>query len=171
MSSPLPGRDELLAALGGAMRAASGQSVLVSEATAERLGMNQSDLECLDVLHVEGPITAGRLADLTGLTTGAVTGLVDRLEAAGYVRRERDPGDRRRVIVRPLPEAVASIEPLYAPMEREMAALCARYSDEELALLLGFFDRAGAVARAHVARLRGGAPPVAARRSDGPALG
>ena len=145
------------------------QSVLVSQATAERLGMNQSDLECLDGLNVAGPIAAGRLAELTGLTTGAVTDLVDRLEAAGYGRRERDPGDRRRVIVRPLPTAIARIEPLFAPMAREMAELCERYSDEELTLLLDFFARAGQVALGHVARLRQGAASAGERRADAPA--
>lgn len=167
MSTPLPERVELLAALDRAMREASAQSVLVSQATAERLGMSQTDLECLDVLNVNGPITAGRLAALTGLTTGAVTGLVDRLEAAGFVRREPDPGDRRRVIVRPLPEANERIGPLYAPMAREMAELSARYGDEELRLLLDFFERAGRVALAHVARLRQGEAPTAASGGDG----
>ena len=166
MSSTLFDRDDLLAALDRAMRGASAQSVLVSQATADRLGMSQTDLECLDVLGLHGPITAGRLAELTGLTTGAVTGLVDRLEAAGYVRRERDPGDRRRVIVRPLPEAIERIGPLYAPMAREMAELCDRYGDDELKLLVDFFDRAGRVALAHVARLREGKPSTAASPKD-----
>ncbi len=169
MSSILPDRDDLLAALDRAMRGASAQSVLVSQVTAEQLGMNRTDLECLDILNVTGPITAGRLAELTGLTTGAVTGLVDRLETAGYVQRERDPSDRRRVIVRLVPEATERIGLLFAPMAREMAELCGRYSDEELRLLLDFFDRAGNVARAHVARLRQGAAPVGEPQHGGAA--
>src|SRR5919109_4685045 len=92
------GRAALLAALEREMRRMSGQSVLFSHAVAERVGMHPTDLECLGFLADEGPLPAGRLAELTGLTTGAVTRMVDRLERAGYVRREADPRDRRRVI-------------------------------------------------------------------------
>ena len=157
MSSETPKRGHLLRALDRELRLASAQGVLLSQAVADRLGVNQSDLECLDLLHLHGPLTAGRLAELTGLTTGAITGLIDRLEAAGFARRERDPDDRRRVIVEPTPEAVDRIAPYYASMGRAMNDLLARYGDEELDLLVDFLGRANLVAREETAKLRRGA--------------
>jgi DNA-binding MarR family transcriptional regulator len=72
----------------------------------ESVGLNPTDLGSLCLLLLNGPAPAGRLAELTGLTTGAVTGVIDRLEAGGFVRRETDPADRRRVIVVPDPSRV-----------------------------------------------------------------
>src|SRR6266849_3407784 len=69
------------------------------QAVADTLGLNRTDMRCIDILEREGRLTAGRLADRTGLTSGAVTTVIDRLEAAGYARRVRDTGDRRRVYV------------------------------------------------------------------------
>src|SRR5918997_2875361 len=77
--------------------------VLFNQAVADRLGMNPTDLQCLNMLLEAGPVAAGRLAEETGLTTGAVTGVIDRLERAGYAWRERDPKDKRRVAVHPPP--------------------------------------------------------------------
>ena len=149
-----PDRAALLGALDRAMLRVSGQSVLFSHAVAERAGMYPTDLECLGFLVAEGPLPAGRLAALTGLTTGAVTRLVDRLEAAGYVRREADPLDRRRVIVRLLPERTRAIAALFEPMTRAMADLYGRYGDQELAVILDFASRAHAVTQEQTARLR-----------------
>src|SRR5215813_7664872 len=106
------GRHDLVAALNRAMRDASGQGVLYSQAVAERLGINSTDLECLDSVVLRGPLTAGELADATGLTTGAITGVIDRLERAGFARRERDKDDRRRVLVRAQQAAIKRIAPL-----------------------------------------------------------
>jgi DNA-binding MarR family transcriptional regulator len=95
------------------------------------------------------------LAELTGLTTGAITGLVDRLERRGYARRERHPSDRRSVIVRPLSEnAERDLAPSYAGMSQAMAELMSRYSDEELAVVADFLTRAAAITAEQVARLR-----------------
>src|ERR671932_2430246 len=69
------------------------------QAVADALGVNRTDMRCIDVLEREGPVTAGRLAEATGLTTGAITTVIDRLERAGMARRTRDPDDRRRVLV------------------------------------------------------------------------
>jgi DNA-binding MarR family transcriptional regulator len=141
MSSRRKSRQELVAALNAAMRDASGQGVLYSQAVAERLGMNSTDLECLD--HVlRGPVTAGALAEATGLTTGAITGVIDRLERVGLVRRERDSGDRRKILVRALPAVEERVVPLFEPMERAAMAALSRYRDDELALLLDFLTRA-----------------------------
>jgi DNA-binding MarR family transcriptional regulator len=141
MSTKSKKRRELEAALNGAMRDVSGQGVLYSQAVAERLGINSTDLECLD--HISrGPVTAGRLAELTGLTTGAITGVIDRLERIGLARREHDPDDRRKTLVRILPAVLQRVMPLFEPMERSAMAVLSNYSDDELALLLDFLTRA-----------------------------
>jgi DNA-binding MarR family transcriptional regulator len=141
MSSKTKKRRELEGALNAAMRDVSGQGVLYSQAVAERLGMNSTDLECLDHI-LRGPVTAGRLAVLTGLTTGAITGVIDRLERIGLARRERDPDDRRKTLVCVLPAVLERVAPLFKPMERTAMAVLANYSDDELALLLDFLTRA-----------------------------
>jgi len=141
MSSKSKKRQQLEAALNAAMRDASGQGVLYSQAVAGRLGMNSTDLECLDHI-LRGPVTAGRLADLTGLTTGAITGVIDRLERIGLARRESDPDDRRKTVVRALPVVLDRIAPLFEPMERAAMAVLSKYRDDELALILDFLTRA-----------------------------
>jgi DNA-binding MarR family transcriptional regulator len=148
-------RAALVAALDRALRETSAQTVLFSQAVADRAGMNPTDLESLDILARHGPMTAGRLAELTGLTTGAITGLVDRLERRGYARRERHPSDRRSVLVRPLTEvAERDLAPPYTAMRQAMEELFARYSEEELAIIADFISRAAAITGEQVARLR-----------------
>ena len=88
-------RAALLQDLEEAMRRTSAQGVLFGQTVADVAGISGSDLDCMDFLNLEGRVTAGRLAELTGLTTGAITGMIDRLEKAGLVRRERDEADRR----------------------------------------------------------------------------
>ena len=92
----------------------------------------------MDILYLEGRVTAGRLAEVTGLTTGAITGVVDRLEKAGLVRRERDDSDRRKVFIAVVPEAAAKIGQFYVPMQAAMEKVFSAYSDDELRLLLRF---------------------------------
>ena len=171
MSRDVPTGAELRAALDQSLRKTSALSVLLSQAVADRIGMNPTDLEALDLLAMHGPIPAGRLAELTGLTTGAITGVVDRLEQAGYARREPDPTDRRRVIVRPLTEnAEREVAPLYVPLARAMEGLYGRYTDEELAVIVDFFTRVHDIALEQVARLRAEAPGArkrAPRSADG----
>src|SRR5690242_18094324 len=82
-------------------RYVSANSVMFSQAVADQVGLHPTDTECLDFLLLNGPSTAGQLAVYTGLTTGAVTAMIDRLTKAGYVRREHDEKDRRRVNVIP----------------------------------------------------------------------
>lgn len=147
-------RKELEAALNAAMRDVSGQGVLYSQAVADRLGIVSTDLECLD--HVaRGPVTAGRLAELTGLTTGAITGVIDRLERAGLARRERDGADRRKILVAAQPLVAERVAPLFAPMERHAMAALSTYRDDELALLLDFLTRARDAALTAMSELHG----------------
>jgi len=158
------GRDALLVALEQAMRKSSAQGVLFSQAVAARLGITSSDLECLDIMCLNGRVTAGELAAAMGLTTGAVTGVIDRLEQAGFARRERDPGDRRKVFVCALPAVERRIAPLYRSLQQTVAAEFASYTDKELALLLDFFTRAGRTMIAETAKLRSRAGDKAANR-------
>ena len=112
------------------------------QAVADRVGLHVTDLRCLNLLAQAGPLTAGELGQQLGLgTTGAVTRMVDRLEGAGYVRREADPRDRGRVIIRPVPERLATIAPHYQGMVSAWTDLLAGYSDEQLHLFLDLFDR------------------------------
>jgi DNA-binding MarR family transcriptional regulator len=121
-----------------AVRRSSAQGVLFGQTVANRVGLSNSDMECLDFLILEGRVTAGRLAEVTGLTTGAITGVVDRLEQAGLVRRERDENDRRKVFIAVVPENTAKIGRFYEHMQRAMLKVWNSYSDAELRLLLRF---------------------------------
>src|SRR5258708_23568286 len=116
MSTKTKRRRELEAALNAAMRDVSGQGVLYSQAVAGRLGMNSTDLECLD--HISrGPVTAGRLAQLTGLTTGAITGVIDRLEPPRPSRPERDAAGPRKTLGRQLPAVSERLAPTFLPLD------------------------------------------------------
>ncbi|MFB9267812.1 MarR family transcriptional regulator [Bradyrhizobium erythrophlei] len=120
------------------MRRSSAQGVMFGQAVANVAGISNSDLECMDILFLEGRVTAGRLAEVTGLTTGAITGVVDRMEKAGYVRRERDAVDRRKVFISVVEEKAAEIGKLYVPMQQAMQKVWSGYTDDELRLLLRF---------------------------------
>jgi DNA-binding MarR family transcriptional regulator len=148
------GRAALLEQLETAQRLASAQGVLFGQAVSERMGIAGSDLECLDILQLEGRVTAGRLAEATGLTTGAITGVVDRLEKAGLVRRERDETDRRKVFVVINPANVAEIGKFYESMQRMMHKNWSAYTDDELRLLLRFANESHATLLAVTAELK-----------------
>lgn len=150
-----PDRASIIARLDIALRAASAQGLLVSQAVADKIGLGTTDLECLDLIQLRGPLSAGDLARATGLTSGAVTGLIDRLERAGYVMRTNDPTDRRKVLVRVRPENIGPIIALYQPMQESMNRLCAGYTEAELELIAGFTERGLEVGREQVARIRG----------------
>ncbi|MBR1267424.1 MarR family transcriptional regulator [Bradyrhizobium sp. AUGA SZCCT0222] len=135
-------RAALMQELEEALRRSTAQGVLFGQTVANVAGISGSDLECLDFLNLEGRVTAGRLAEVTGLTTGAITGVVDRLEKAGFVRRERDAADRRKVFIVTVPDNVAQIGRFYVPMQEAMYKLWGSYSDAELQLLLRFASEA-----------------------------
>jgi DNA-binding MarR family transcriptional regulator len=106
------------------------------QAVADAIGINRTDLRCLDVIQREWPVAAGRLADQTGLTTGAITTVLDRLERAGYARRVRDPNDRRRVLVEPTLDALEGAGDLYAEHVALSERSYKRYTEQQLELLL-----------------------------------
>jgi DNA-binding MarR family transcriptional regulator len=148
-------RAALLQQLEEAMRRSSAQGVLFGQTVANVAGISGSDLECLDFLNLEGRVTAGRLAEVTGLTTGAITGVVDRLEKAGFVRRERDEADRRKVFIVTVLENTAKIGRFYVPMQEEMQKLWSTYSDAELELLLRFASEGYKAVLAATEKLKG----------------
>ncbi len=154
MSSNQPDPSALLAAVLREVRRMTAQSVLISQAVSERFGLSSSDLECLDLALLSGGATAGEFAKATGLTTGAITGVIDRLERAGYVRRENDPTDRRKVIVRARPTMTRRIAPLYDSLQRQMTALWSVYNYEQLALILDFLTRSCDLAVQEIAKLQ-----------------
>jgi DNA-binding MarR family transcriptional regulator len=149
-------RAEVLGALVRELRQFYGNGASFFRAAAGRTGMAVTDLEVIDLLERTGPMTAGQLAELTGLTTGAITGMLNRLEEAGLVRRERDPTDARRVIVRLVPEKdkLHEIDAPFASLEQAWEDLASDYDDEQLAFLLEFLERSNALSRQELARLR-----------------
>jgi DNA-binding MarR family transcriptional regulator len=148
-------RDQLIQALMTEYRYVSANSVMFSQALADRAGIPSTDNECLDFLMLKGPATAGQLAQLTGLTTGAITAVIDRLEKAGFVQREQDKKDRRRVIVVPNEAKIlAEIVPYAMPMGEAMAAICADFTDDELDAILRFAKAANSKAVTIIAQTR-----------------
>lgn len=141
------------------MRETSALGVLFSHTVAGRLGIASSDLECLDIVVLRGPVTAGELATATGLTTGAITGVIDRLEQAGFVRRTRDTADRRKVLVAAQPSVMRRVGPWFQSLAAAMEATLAGYSDAELKLLTDFYQRAREVMQMEITKLRAGGRP------------
>ena len=150
------GKQALIGRLMLALRRSSAAGVLHGQAIARRVGVNSTDLECLDLILMSGPSTAGEIARRTGLTSGAVTGLIDRLERLELVERMADPADRRKVRVRVREDKIAHIGAFFAPLEKAMQALLAGYSREELKLLIDFAERGGDFMLSRVAELNNG---------------
>jgi len=123
---------------------------------AAQTGKTVTDMQVLDILDITGPTTAGNLAELTGLTTGAVTGLLNRLEEAGLVSRERDPEDGRRIIVQLMREKkeMHAIEAVLEPLGKPLEELASGYSDDQIAFLLDFLKRGNAISRREIVRLQ-----------------
>jgi DNA-binding MarR family transcriptional regulator len=129
-------------------------TVLFHSAVAEKLGLDATASKTLDVLIRLGPQSAGQIADHTGLATASVTALIDRLERRGFVRRARDPADRRKVIVEPVAEKVAASAHHFMRFGGAMEALVGSYSDEELAVILDFLRRSAECLREWTGQLR-----------------
>lgn len=129
--------------------------VLFHAAVAEQLGIHVTDLKCLRLLG-DGPMTAGALSGLLGLTTAAGTALIDRLEEAGFVVRVRNNDDRRRVEVKAIPRRMRQIDALYDGQQRRMTRLLAKYAEPEFRIILDFLERTSAVLEEEAERLRSG---------------
>ncbi len=137
---PLPphDRDQLLEAVNWESRRTAVFIGLLNRAVAARLGINPTDLEIVGLLSVTGPVTPGRLAEFTGLATGTVTLVIDRLEKAGFARRVADPKDRRSVLIELLSERAREAGELFAPVQAAGAQLLASYKDRDLALIADY---------------------------------
>ena len=158
-------RNDLVATLAAEWNRLGAELVLLAQGVADRLKINTTDLQCLAVLMSAGPMTAGQVAEASGLTTGAVTGVVDRLEKAGLVQRESDPADRRRVVVRAVGgDVIAARDPAvrdaFARLAGAAAEQYAGYSDRELQLVIDALARAHPVLLDQVSHLRGVTPPT-----------
>ncbi len=156
-------RLELLEALIREARRTGSTGALHARAIGERMGVNSTDFECLDVLDWTGPITAGELARRVGITSGAVTGAIDRLERAGLARRTADPNDRRRVIVElpppepggPAAQRLAEAAAIFQPLQDETDAINEGFDDEQLEAILEWLRRSNDAVERSTERLRG----------------
>jgi DNA-binding MarR family transcriptional regulator len=130
--------------------------VFFHEAVAGSLGLNATEWKCLGLLSRHGPSTASQLAKLSGFTTGAITGIVDRLERAGYARREPNPADRRSVIVQPLQlkDIQQRISPIFRSLSSAMTKVMSGYTAGELKAIGSFFSETTEVLRAQTAKLK-----------------
>jgi len=132
-------RNQIILILSEELRDNSTATILFHEAIAAKLGLNSTDHKCLDVILKNQPLTAGQLSALTGLTTGAVTGVLNRLEQAGYVSRVQDPQDKRRVVICIDQEKAAKdIVPLFESFGKDLDQMLSRYDDAELENILDF---------------------------------
>lgn len=144
-----------LDALSEAQRNLSTWTLLFHQAVADRVGLHATDHKCLDLLLHKGPLTAGDLSQLTGLTTGAVTAVVDRLEKHGLVERQHDTLDRRKIYLRCRQEKAHKLfGPVFASLSTRMTTLCSGYTDAELKLLTDFTGKACAMLQDEVQQMR-----------------
>ena len=150
-------REEIIQAVIEKRREMSTETIMFHQAVADILGLHITDHKCLDLIHHYGAMPAGRLAELTGLTTGAVTGIIDRLEEADYVRRTDDPKDRRRIIVEPTKNKKweRKIEAIFIPLHERMHKLLSSYSESELAFLLDVLTKTLDQSHQELMKLRG----------------
>jgi DNA-binding MarR family transcriptional regulator len=142
-------RGNLIAEIGTAIRHYQRANDDFDEAVIERLGLNRTDGRCIDLLEEHRRLTAGDLARATGLTTGAVTTAIDRLERAGYARRVRDHEDRRRVLVEPAEETDRLCTEIYGPLHADGNRYLERLSVDQLEAIVGFLRHATEVAARH----------------------
>jgi DNA-binding MarR family transcriptional regulator len=158
-------RESLIGELNVEIRRYQNAQDEFDDAASQRLGINRTDQRCLDILDLNGQMTAGRLAAESGLSTGAVTTLLDRLEHKGYVRRVRDTVDRRRVLVELTDEARERAAEIWGPIAEEAGEGWANVSDEQLLFLRDFLTGSRAFLARHLARIKAAPakPPVAPR--------
>jgi len=147
-------RAQLIEKLGSLITASQTETHAVDDAAAVQLGINQTDLRCLGIVLVHQPISASVLAERAGLSRGAMTTALDRLEKAGLVRRVDDPLDRRSVKVEATPSSKKAVGDIWEPIQADGLALLKRYGNEEIKLLNRFFDEYCSVQRTHAQRIR-----------------
>jgi DNA-binding MarR family transcriptional regulator len=142
-------RRRLTTEVKAALRGLNGQLTQLNHRVGAHLKLKDADLACLDAIQRHGPLGASALARLAGVHPATLTGVLDRLQRAGWIARDRDPeaADRRAVTVRALRERNPEMFRLYAGMNRSMDQICADYTEAELALLADFLRRTAAAGR------------------------
>lgn len=141
--------------VGHLMRRHSTAAVLFHHAVAERLGLGPTDHKCLDLLREHGPMSGSDLAAITRLTSGAITGVVARLEGAGYLHREADREDGRKQILSAAPERARDFEGVFEPIRQDLALALERFDSRQLAAIAEFLETSTELIYRHVSRLRG----------------
>jgi DNA-binding MarR family transcriptional regulator len=148
-------KQDLIAELISEFRVAGNQDNAFDNLAADRLGLNRTDLHCINIIENSGGLTAGELAKEAGLTSGAVTGVIDRLERAGYARRVPDRSDRRRVNLEVTPKFYARADKIWGPVASDWTSrLGSRFTAEELERVVEFLRTSTELSREHLERLR-----------------
>lgn len=137
------------------MRMMSTQAIMLHQAVADSLGLNITDYKCMDLIARFGPMTAGKLSEYSGLTTGAITGVIDRLERTGYARRTDNPRDRRSVIIKLTWDEKNKKEYLatFLPLEEKMDKLASRFTNREVSLFIEIMQNTTKILREETSRL------------------
>ena len=150
-------REEFIQAINQKFREMSTETVMFHQAVADTLGLHITDHKCLDFIYRFGAMPAGKLAELSGLTTGAVTGVIDRLENSGYVKRVNDLNDKRLTIVEPTTnrKLEKKLEMIFTPLSKRTTKLLSEYTDAELEFLLKVLTTVLSQAHEETLRLRG----------------
>ena len=141
MSSSEMTRDELIFALVDASRRGSTGTVLFHHVIAEILGLNPTDLKCADLVAMRGAMSAGELAEITGLTTGTITAVLDRLEKARFIQRVADPNDRRRVLVEMISDRMPELHEIFGIIGKAHTEMLNDYTDEEIRVILRYAEQ------------------------------
>jgi DNA-binding MarR family transcriptional regulator len=148
--------DELVYLSG---RELSAVQIMFLQAVADRIGLNITDMRCLNFIHrSDKTISAKDLVAITGLTTGAITGVIDRLERAGFIRRGSDSADRRLVIITPLPEKRAEVEMLFHSINRRRYRMISTMNDRDLAVVKHYMEKNMAILKEEIDILRQDSP-------------
>ena len=146
-------KDAVIYDLMTAVRRLTRSSMMLQYAIAEKMKLNATDAECIDFLMEMGPSTAGDLAKVTRLTTGAITSVIDRLEKAGFVKRESDPKDRRKVIIRFIPKKHKKTKQYYSEMAADVYELFSSYNESKLKSLLKYTDSLADIFKQHTEKI------------------
>jgi DNA-binding MarR family transcriptional regulator len=147
-------REDVLSEVAEELRLSGVTNGIADQVVADFLGLNRTDTRCLDIIERLDGVSAGRLASEAGLSTGAVTTVLDRLERAGYARRVQDPGDRRRVLVELTPAARRELQELYAPLADATMRQLEGYTTDEVGLVRDFMRDNRRLNEAHAERVR-----------------
>ncbi len=158
MSTVSPGKSDratLLGKLWDLGRRMSTQTVFLHEAIAQTVGLNATDTKCIDLVlrAPEGMLTAGQIAELSGLTTGAVTHILNRLEKRGFIERRRDAHDRRKVFVRVCEASLVPLQPRYEAIGHRYMRLVEQYDERELRVICEYMEKVTEVSERELAAL------------------